>query len=230
MTAFFSPPPPQPRLFAFPHAGGADVEPKKWPNHPRYAVVPVLLPGRGVRRQERPYRAMEPLVEDLADALPTDQPFVFYGHSFGSHMAFELVRELRRRKAPLPQQLIVGARGAPGLPARLPALGNLPQEEFVAKVAERFGGVPDALRKRPDILNLFLAPLRDDIRVLERGKPVHEDPIPVPICALDADDDPSVLREDVAEWARLTTAEFTLQAVTGGHFFHRELNIPALFA
>lgn len=228
-TPFFSPPgPATKRLFAFPHAGGADQEPQGWSHHD-LSIVPVLLPGRGRRMRERSYRAMEPLVSDLADALPDDDvPFVFYGHSFGSWVAFELTRELRRRGRPLPELLVLGARGAPGRPMRGCALANLPVEEFVDEVATRFGGIDPRLRANLPMLSLFLQPLRSDIRILERWRPVEEPPLPIPLLVVHAEDDASLDPSDLAAWPAFTTADCTFRTVQGGHFFHRDLNIPSI--
>lgn len=226
---FFAPlPPAERRLFAFPHAGGADLEPQGW-THDTLHIVPVLLPGRGRRRGERSYRAMEPLVSDLADALPDDGvPFVFYGHSFGSWVAFELARELRRRERPLPDLVMLGARGAPGRPLRGRALANLPVAEFVDEVAERFDGVDERLLDNRELLQLFLPPLRSDIRILERWVPADEPPLDVPLLVVNALDDSSLDPSDVAAWPPFTTAGCTFQTVEGGHFFHRDVNIPSL--
>jgi surfactin synthase thioesterase subunit len=228
MSLFFDPPTPAAsRLFAFPHAGGADLEPRRWATQSPRQVVPVLLPGRGRRRAERNYRAMEPLVADLADALPDDAPFAFYGHSFGSWVAWELTRELRRRGRPGPTHLVLGARGAPGRPATTP-LANLPLAAFAEAVQARYGGIPAELMDRPDVLGLFLPPLRSDIRILERWQPVDEPPLDLPLLVLHARGDRSVNADDLAAWSLTTTGTTTFREVDGGHFFHRDLDIPAL--
>lgn len=222
----FGPLPDSPRrLFAFPHAGGLDAEPTAWSAPADLGVVPVLLPGRGRLRSERPYRAMEPLVEDLAEALPTDVPFAFYGHSLGALVAWELTRELRRRGRPLPFALLVGARGAPHLPDPHPPLGKLPTDAFLEAVEARWGGVPTGLD--PELLKAFLQPLRADVLLLERFQPVDEAPLDLPLIALHAEDDDAVAAADVDAWREHTTGSFARHTVSGGHFFHRTTEIPA---
>lgn len=210
------------RLFVFPHAGGSDQEARAWRAPPGLDVHAAVLPGRGRRASERPYRAMEPLVEDLADTLPTDRPFVFYGHSFGALVAFALARELRTRGLSGPTALIVGARGAPHVPEALPLLSRLDQAAFLEEADRRWGGIPDGLRAHPDLLALFLKAVRADVLVLERWAPADEPPLDVPIVAVHAHDDPSVPADAVAAWREHTTGAFAVHTVSGGHFFHRE--------
>lgn len=214
------------RLITLPYAGGGDAEARGWASRPGLDIVPVQLPGRGRRASERPYRAMEPLVEDLAEALPVDVPYALYGHSFGAWLGFALLRELRRTGRPLPTQLLVGARGAPHIPDTRAPIANLPRDAFVEAVQARFSGLPEELVARPALLEMYLPPLRADIRILERWHYEEEAPLPVPITVLDATDDPSVAPEHARAWAAHTTAGFTFHAVEGGHFFHRTLDIP----
>jgi surfactin synthase thioesterase subunit len=43
-------------------------------------------------------------------------PYCFYGHSLGALIAFEVSRELQRRKLPLPRHLYLSGRGGPNAP------------------------------------------------------------------------------------------------------------------
>lgn len=223
--SFFTRIPDTPRrLFVFSHAGGTDAEALAWEARPDLGIAPTVLPGRGRRVGERPYRAMEPLVEDLADALPTDRPFAFYGHSLGALVAWELTRELRRRGTEPPFALLVGARGAPHLPDPHPPLSKLPTEAFVAAVEARWGGIPAGLA--PDLLAAFLKPLRSDVLLLERFQPAEEPALEIPLVALHAADDPVVDADAVEAWREHTTGPFTRHTLAGGHFFHRDHPIP----
>ena len=77
------------------------------------------------------------LTTALVPSLAT--PFVFYGHSMGARLAFEVTRELRRRGAPMPQELLVSGRRAPHCPESelMHALGD---PQLVARL-RRLGGL-----------------------------------------------------------------------------------------
>ena len=98
------------RLFCFPHAGGGASVFRKWRGRVGDGadVAAVLYPGRENRRSEPFARSVQELVQSLLTSLrPALQgEFVFFGHSMGAVVAFELIRALRREESPLPKMLI----------------------------------------------------------------------------------------------------------------------------
>src|SRR3569623_1996176 len=78
-------------------------------------VVPMLLPGRGLRLREEPYTRMAPLVEGVLAAIrPTlDRPFAFFGHSMGALVAVEPAHALRRAGDAGPLQVFVSGCAPP---------------------------------------------------------------------------------------------------------------------
>src|SRR5215813_6559063 len=89
------------RMFCFPYAGGRASFYTRWTG--RLAriveVVPVEYPGRSRKLQESLITSMSQLVESLLSELAPQmtQPFVFFGHSMGAFVAFEIAYELRRQ-------------------------------------------------------------------------------------------------------------------------------------
>jgi surfactin synthase thioesterase subunit len=66
----------------------------EFPDHIETSIV--HYPGRGSRFNKPPIKEITALVEEIHNAiLPIlDKPFIFFGHSFGSMLAFELARRL----------------------------------------------------------------------------------------------------------------------------------------
>jgi medium-chain acyl-[acyl-carrier-protein] hydrolase len=215
------------RLFCFPYAGGGAAEFRALaPELPAgIDLCPVVFPGREHRLGEQPYKAIEPLVAALLEALTPllrAAPFAFYGHSLGSFVAFELTRALRRARRPLPARLWVAARHAPHLTDPRPALGHLPDAGLLDGVEQRYGPIPRLIRDDPQILGLFLPVLRGDLTLLDRYVYRDEEPLDVPIEALRGTEDGVVTRSSMAAWAAHTRGAFRLHDLPGGHFFHRE--------
>src|SRR5262245_23080077 len=90
------------RLFCFPYAGGSALVFRNWTNFfdSRVEVYPVQLPGRGQRIRETSFNSMETLVDALLDAIfgYLDRPFIFFGHSMGATIGFELAHRLSRER------------------------------------------------------------------------------------------------------------------------------------
>lgn len=227
-----APNPPARRLVYLPCAGGGAVDALRWrPAPDGLELLPARLPGREARLSERPYRALDTLVSDLADALPTDRPYAIYGHSMGAWLAFELTRALRSRGRPLPEHLHLAARRAPDVPSSEPPLGRLPRAEFLAGMQARYGAIPRALLDAPAVLDAFLPALRADVALLDDHVHREQPPLDVPFTVWLGADDRTVERDGADAWRRHTTAGFTIRTVPGGHFFHREPGFPAaLFA
>src|ERR1700741_5310415 len=86
--------PPAGRLFCFPYAGGSASKYRQWRDFlPAGAeLCAIQLPGREQRIVEPALRRMDDAVNALVHALLpyVDRPFVFFGHSMGAVIAYEV--------------------------------------------------------------------------------------------------------------------------------------------
>jgi surfactin synthase thioesterase subunit len=189
-------------------------------------VCPVQLPGRERRISQKPYTAMQPLVEELAGVLRPylDVPFAFFGHSMGALISFELARELRRTGAELPRWLFLSGARAPQVPSREPPIHDLPDAEFIQEIRQ-LNGTPAEVLEEPELLEMYLPLLRADVGLCERYTLAEEAPLEVPFSVYGGEQDADVLPEDLAAWRTHTTRRTQLRSFPGDHFFlaqHRE--------
>lgn len=213
------------RLFCLPFAGGGAIAYRDWRNSlPRTVSLDVVaLPGRENRLAEPP----EFQVADIASALVEriDRPYAVYGHSMGGRLAFEVVRELRRRNAPPPLRLYVGACRPPHVPEESAAAADLSDDDLIARVAS-FGGTPAEVFADPDLRALLLPIVRADFTWLRDYEYVPEPALDSPVVAFAGLDDATMPPESMTGWARHTRAGFRLHTVRGGHFFLSESPAP----
>ena len=225
---------PDVRLFCFPFAGGGAAMYVQWARLLPASVelCAVQLPGRETRRDESPQTRFFPLIEALADALQPwlVPPFALFGHSMGALLAFELTRELRRRGRPLPGRLLLSGRQAPTVPDQGLPIQQLPDAEFVAQLTQRYGGIPDAILRDPDFLQLFLPTLRADFDVLASYIYRPEPPLPVPMSVYCGREDPRVQRESLMDWRWQTTGGFETRWFAGDHFYFQADREPLMQA
>jgi surfactin synthase thioesterase subunit len=202
-------------LFCFPPAGAGPSSFRRW--LPSTLEVRILaLPGRERRITEPPAIDLAAVAD--AVAASADQPYAFYGHSLGGRIAFEVIRELRRRGARLPVCLYVGASRPPHLTDPLSAIALAPDAELLARVRE-LGGVPPEVLDEPELVSLLLPALRHDFLWYHEYQLTEEPPLPVPLVAIAAGGDAVVPPELTGEWARHTTADFRAHVLAGDHFF-----------
>jgi surfactin synthase thioesterase subunit/glycosyltransferase involved in cell wall biosynthesis len=212
------------RMFCFPFAGGGAAFFRAWGLGlgSEVAVTPVLLPGREGRLSEKPIESFEEMVEQVTTALLSHlaSPFVFFGHSMGAVLAFEVIRRLREQREPLPVALLVSGARAPQF-----RLGHRPAPEpSEAQLLEqvRLLQPPGSqLLEKPDLLRLLLPALRADANAYRRYVYEPGPPLPLPVFAYGGREDTQVSADHLEAWSEQTTEGFARRMFAGGHFFLR---------
>lgn len=210
------------RLVCFSYAGGNSNHFARWlPSlHPDVELVTCQLPGRGTRLYETPYDNMEILVRDLVKAVARlqDKPLVFFGHSMGAKLAYELGLAMQLRALPLPIHMVISAADAPFRRRQGSPIHQLPDKEFVAAMAE-LGGTPPQILRNTELMALCLPSLRADYRMVETYINTSKKCLDCQLTLLGGRDDPFVSAEQLAEWASLFDRVIEAFWFQGGHFF-----------
>ena len=215
-------PQPRLRLFCFPYAGGAASAYAQWAGYVPAGVEvwPLQLPGRQNRLAEPPIAQISAIVQALAPELQEflDIPYAFFGHSMGAHLSFELVRQLRRQGAPLPEHLFVSARRAPQLPDANTHCHHLSEPVFL-KAVSKLNGLPKEFLENKELVQLMMPTLRADFQAAETYSYVDEEPLSCPISAFGGTEDYSVTSNELMGWRNQTTGAFRFYLFPGDHFF-----------
>jgi pyochelin biosynthetic protein PchC len=212
------------RLVCFPHAGGAANFFRSWPDAlgPRVDVVAVQYPGRhdrmGVPCEDTMAGAVTPIAHALAE--PGDRPTVFFGHSMGAAIAFEVALELERGNGPAPREIVVSAREAPDSAHRRPEDFRT-DEDIIAEV-RRLGGVSAELIDNEDFRSFAMPALRGDFRLITGYRPDPARAVRAALTAYVGDRDPDLSEEDMRAWAKYTTGDFACRVFPGDHFYLAE--------
>lgn len=209
------------RMFCFSHAGGGGGVYRAWPADigPAVEVWGVQLPGRESRTGEPPYRRMAPLAAGLAEAIGPhlDKPFVFFGHSMGALVAFEVARELRRSSMPPPARLFLAAFRAPHLPSPNVKIYHWPDE--VLKVVLQTDGTPAEVLRNEEFMQALLPTLRADMEVCDTYEYAPESPLDCPFSVFGGIDDVRVRDSDLQGWRTHTSSTCSVSMLPGTHFF-----------
>ncbi|MEU6852924.1 alpha/beta fold hydrolase [Actinacidiphila alni] len=221
------------QLLCLPHAGGSAVMYHAW--RARLADVaevrPVDLPGHGSRRREPPAQDIGALARALAAELAPgiEGPYALYGHSFGAVVAFELAHRLSELTGP-PVALIVSGRNSPRTPHTLPPLYDAPAAELLRGLRTLDGSLP-AIEDSPELLDLFLPPLRADLRMTETyRRPARLPLLSCPVHVFAGDLDPIVDEAGLAAWAAETTGPCRVGTLRGGHMVTGSTELSAAIA
>lgn len=222
------------RLFCFPYAGGNSLVFRNWIKYlgPDVEVLSLQMPGRGQRLYEPPFTRMELLIDALEPAIAKylDKPIVFFGHSMGALISFELAHRLCKGRGPL-EHLFVSGRRAPHLADRTKATFNLPQAEFVNEL-QRLRGTPVEILQNEETLNFMLPLIRSDFELVQTYEYTFRGPLPYSITAFGGMADVDIPKEDIEAWQQHSQGKFNFHMFPGDHFFlqHNEKMLLSLVA
>lgn len=209
------------RLICFHSMGvGASLFTKFLLNPPKgYDILAVQTPGRENRIAEPVFERVEDLVDRLLPSLVPhlDRPFVIWGHSFGGIVAGEVLRRLKAtERAPI--HFVVSGTIAPSLvhvwqkrEVMLKTMVSDNSPEYLISLARY---VDDA-----EFIKGILPLMRRDFPLLESYAWSADYSLDCPMTAFAARQDDFVYPDEIAEWARLTSASFELREVDGDHWF-----------
>ncbi len=221
------------RLFCFPYAGGGASIDRPWPAGlpADIEVLAVQLPGRESRLKDAPFTRLDAMIDSLVEALDPllTPPFLFFGHSMGALISFELARRLRAYGRPGPLHLFVSGRGAPQIPDPDPPIHQLPDPAFVERL-RRLNGTPEEVFSNLDLFDLVMPLLRADFAVNETYVYTPGPPLDCPISAFGGDRDDKVTRQSLEAWQAQTSRACQLRMFSGDHFFLRSAQAELLQA
>lgn len=163
----------------------------------------------------------------LAEALPLDLPFAFFGHSLGGVLAFELTRQLHERGLPEPTRLFVSACHAPHLCLRERSRATLDDTELL-RTLESFGATPKEILGHPEYLKMVLPVLRADFNLIDTYVMPEDCQAHFPITAYAGTADPHVPPQRMDAWKRWAAPGFLCRIFAGDHFYLNQQRVPLI--
>lgn len=211
-------------LFFLPHAGGSA---KSYCTFKRYLprdlkVVPMELSGRFTRSGEPLLTEVFACVADLIQThrlLLEQEPYALFGHSMGTLLAAELIRQARTAGLPTPRHAFMSGRYAPCDGTRMLNADHLSDEELVQFFAQ--GGLSTAIPDTdPELRRMLNRILCTDVRMADRFTLTPEEaPFGCDITVLYGKEDHILRNVDLRGWDRFTGGKCDYFGFSGGHFF-----------
>lgn len=209
-------------LYCFSFAGGSAHIFRSWATGlaTDVEIMAIELPGHGRRFAETLLTDVDETTQMLCAHLAhtVKQPFVFFGHSNGALLAYELACALQAKGLPMPRLLMVSGKRPPHVPHREPAFHQLPDGELIEKLRE-YEGTPDAVLQDHELMDALLPILRADFKMAHDYRYTQRQPLRCGIASLGGMKDPWVPADEVELWRELTVASFAHRIFSGGHFF-----------
>jgi surfactin synthase thioesterase subunit len=232
LTCFRSNPKADIRFICFPFAGcGANFY-RSW-----ISLMPANIELHAVRLPGRETRSTQPYEQDLDRVVKAivaelthfywQQPLVFFGHSMGAVIAFEVSRKLNVLYSWQPQLLFASGHQAPNVLSE----DYFHQETDAALIEElkRLNGCPSVVFEDKELLKLYLAMLRSDYAIIENYQYRADNFLSCPIATCVGDRDSEVTPVEILYWKKMTEGSFFSGVFSGDHFYMNE-NLNELIA
>ncbi|MGJ8628715.1 MAG: thioesterase II family protein [Sulfitobacter sp.] len=217
---FNKPDPSRLGVYCLPQAGADAASFKQWESAlPDFVqILPVTLPGRGLRLNEPPQNDFHTLCDSLFEEMRqvVFRPFVLLGSSMGGWIAFELARRFERAEMS-PELIVALASPVPDLENMLPELRD-PQTAVRDVVA--FNAEFADAAEYPELMELILPTIAADFRMCNRYRPDRLSAINTPVLGITGRNDPLAPIDAMQAWSEFTRAAFKLDSVDGGHSLH----------
>jgi medium-chain acyl-[acyl-carrier-protein] hydrolase len=210
------------RLICFPFAGSSASIFRPWIDRlpAEVEVLAVQLPGRENRLRERCIRDMDEIVEQLEHEIGPvlAPPFVFFGHSLGSLIAYELLRRLDATGRSRAELFIASGGPAPHTRIAPQERLTLTQDQILHDL-RKISGTHSTLLDDAEVLALLLPMLQADFEIYANYRYRELAPLQSPIVSIRGAADAYITHQSQLEWNRHTDCQFSFHIIPGPHLF-----------
>ncbi|TQV77391.1 thioesterase [Aliikangiella marina] len=210
------------KLLCFPYAGGSAATYLDWHNWlpQNVDLVAIQPPGRASRIFEPGYKNMHDLVDSLIEALYKElsSPYILFGHSLGSRIAFELMNRCLAQNLPLPHRFIASGSRGPHLSPRITSIYRLPDAQFIEKL-KSINGTPKEILENSELMELCLPMLRSDFELADKYKYSGDCVFDCPVSIFGGKSDSEISVDELKTWQKFFSKDITIELFAGDHFF-----------
>ncbi|EJN24031.1 putative thioesterase involved in non-ribosomal peptide biosynthesis [Pseudomonas sp. GM79] len=213
-------------LLCLPYSGASAMVYSRWRRQlPAWLhLQPVELPGRGARYDEPLQTDMRALALQLArEHKPSlHGPYALFGHSLGALLACEMAHAFRALGAAEPVALFASGTAAPMMRSDYDRGFAEPQsDEQLIDQLRTFQGTSEEVLANQELMSLTLPILRADFMLCGRFRPMQRPLLKCPVHVLGGKEDKATT-EQLIGWSQETLGSFSVDMMTGGHFFIHE--------
>lgn len=218
-------------LLCLPCAGASASMYLRWQRAlPRWIrLVPIELPGRGLRMSEAFIDDFDDLVEYLCKAYERhcNGRYALYGHSMGGLIAYGMAIRWRSLSRRLPDVLFASASPAPKHRDHAYFVNKQTDAALIQDLRKQ-GGTPEEVFENTEMLRITLDTLCADYRICAGYQYCDTQPLAVPIHVFAGRQD-DIDAERILAWEAETSSRFSVRWFEGGHFFIRQ-HEPAILS
>lgn len=213
------------RFICLGYCGGGVSSYMKWADvlPPGVELAAVCYPGREGRFMEDFPGDWEELVEDVIAAVvsASDLPYVLFGHSMGSWVAFDVASRLEERGHRGPEALALSSANAPsaGLNVEEVIPSQAQSDEQLLGWMRDFGLLPQHVLDDADLQEMAVELMRADIRVRDSFRFRVGRDVTAPLELFTGAGDETIDPDVQEQWRRLSRNGLRHTELPGSHFY-----------
>lgn len=162
------------KLFCLHHAGGNGYAYYQWKKYLKnYEIIPLDLPGHGIRIQENLLydlgAAVDELFTQITSRIDNGESYVLFGHSMGGILILYILDKLKNSKYKLPCFVILSGASNLGEISDRKNTMNMSEKELIDMIFSQ-GGTDMSLLESQEFKECFLPIIRADYIILDKQK------------------------------------------------------------
>ncbi|SES70403.1 thioesterase II family protein [[Clostridium] polysaccharolyticum] len=205
------------KLFLFPYAGSLGLGYSQWVKKLKNNYDIVRIVYTDLKEDRRNYRCsswdelVDLVYKKVANSI-TDDDYIFFGHSMGSRMEYELYSRLYQNNLPLPKRIIFS--GCRKLSVKTKDPRECSEREFREEYIS-LGGISEEVLACEELADMAFEDLKMDVELLSQFQFV---PVPMkcPVTIWNGNLDKISLKK---EWEELLGCQVEWKLYMGKHFF-----------
>lgn len=210
----------QTKILCFSYAGGGISVFAGWHKQLPHNVELNIVqpPGRGTHFSQSPIDNMTALIDALLPMVSDilQGQYVVYGHSLGSRVAFELVRQAMVKGFRAPLHFFASGSSGPSPVCAEDKMYQLSDDAFIQRL-KNINGTPDEILANRQFMRLLLPTLRADFKLAATYSCPEKFTIDTDVTVLSGRDD-AIPIERLQQWGNFFRHS-EIAMCDGGHFF-----------
>lgn len=214
-------------LFFLPHAGGSA---KSYCSFKRFLpkslqVIPMEIAGRGTRSNE-------PLFTDISDCCRDilskhrivigNEEYAIFGHSMGTMLACELVKQIREQCLPEPKHIFLSGRCCADEDISILSDDKNTTDDEIASFFFSKALLPKPTAGAEELMAMLQRILCADVRMVDKCRYYpHDIKFRCDITVLYGKDDEMLDGFDMSGWQRMTDGKCHVYSFEGAHFYYQ---------
>ncbi len=213
------------KLILLPYAGGSGLIYSQWAKYldnNSITMIPVDLPGRGLRFKEPLCEDFDSNIESVFDSIKNEIDkcrYGFLGYCVGTTIAYELYKKIVDNHIKKPDFCILCANATPNIPQKRKAIKDFSEEELIQDWVRSSGISKEAMMTKKYLQDMYQA-WKSDCIMMDGyifTEPVYK--FNCDITLVNGYDDEIFTSEELEQWKKFTNGRCESYWVNGSHDF-----------